>query len=202
VAAFSHAGQSCISTQRIYLHRSVAKGFLSSFLPLVDQLVTGDPMDEKTDVSQLISEADRERVLAWINEAKDGGASVLAGGDVVEGILRPTVLGNVAPEMKVSCQEVFGPVVTVATYEDIEEAFALANGTRFGLQAGVYTRDIGLGLRAAQALDFGAVLINEVPTFRADQQPYGGVKDSGNTREGPAYAVHEMTEIRLVTLQG
>lgn len=202
VAAFSHAGQSCISTQRIYLHQSIKKDFLSTFLPLVDQLVLGDPLDEATDVSQLITEADRDRVLEWVREATSAGASVLAGGEVTpDGLLRPTVLGNVTPGMKVSCQEVFGPVVTTVAYDDITDAFALANGTPFGLQAGVYTSDLGLALRAGRELEFGGVMVNDVPTFRADQQPYGGVKDSGNTREGPRYAVEEMTEIRLLTLE-
>ena len=123
------------------------------------------------------------------------------GGDVVDGLLQPTVLTSVTPEMRVSRDEVFGPVVAVAGYDDVDEALALANDTRFGLQAAIFTADLGLALRAGRELRFGAVLVNEVPTWRADQMPYGGVGDSGNTREGPAYAVREMTERRLVILQ-
>jgi acyl-CoA reductase-like NAD-dependent aldehyde dehydrogenase len=200
VAAFSHAGQSCISTQRVYVHSSVADAFLDELLPRVGALRVGDPMDEATDVSALISEGDRDRVLSWLAEATGAGAKVLAGGDVVDGVLRPTVVTDVTPEMKVVCQEVFGPVVTVTRFDDIGDAFAAANDTRYGLQAGVFTGDLAVALRAARELRYGGVLVNEVPTWRADLQPYGGVKDSGNTREGPRYAIEEMTEPRLVVL--
>jgi len=198
--AFSFAGQSCISVQRIYVERPVLESFLERFLPKVEALVVGDPADEATDVGPLIDEANRDRVLAWIEEARAGGAELLAGGDVKDGLIRPTVLGNAAPELKVSCDEVFGPVCTVNAVDSLDEAFALANGTRFGLQAGIFTTSLDTAFRAAQLLDFGGVTINEAPTFRADQMPYGGVKDSGNTREGPAWAIREMTEERLVVL--
>jgi acyl-CoA reductase-like NAD-dependent aldehyde dehydrogenase len=200
VAGFSHAGQSCISTQRVYVHESVASAFLDELVPKVDALVVGDPLDETTDVSALISTGERERVEAWIGEALDAGAKVAAGGEERGGMLAPTVLTGVEPDMKVCSQEVFGPVVGVQTYSDVDEAFRLANDTRYGLQAAIFTRDLPLALRAARELDFGGVLINEVPTWRTDQMPYGGVRDSGNTREGPHYAVHEMTELRLVVL--
>jgi acyl-CoA reductase-like NAD-dependent aldehyde dehydrogenase len=202
VAGFSHAGQSCISTQRIYVHRQVREAFLDVFVPLVEGLVVGDPMDEATDVSALISTKERERVTSWVDEAVAGGADVLAGGKVREdGVLAPTVLGNVTPDMKVCALEVFGPVVGLATYDDLDEALALANDTQYGLQAAIFTTQLDDALRAARVLDYGGVLVNEVPTFRADQQPYGGVRDSGNTREGPGYAVREMTEERLVIIQ-
>jgi acyl-CoA reductase-like NAD-dependent aldehyde dehydrogenase len=200
VAGFSHAGQSCISTQRVYVHESVASAFLDELVPKVDALVVGDPLDEATDVSALISTRERERVEAWIGEALDAGAKVAVGGEERSGVLAPTVLTGVEPDMKVCSQEVFGPVVGVQTYSDVDEAFRLANDTRYGLQAAIFTRDLPLALRAARELDFGGVLVNEVPTWRADQMPYGGVRDSGNTREGPHYAVHEMTELRLVVL--
>ena len=200
VAGFSHAGQSCISTQRIYVHADAADAFLAELVGKVEDLVVGDPMDEKTDVSALISEEDRERVRSWIDEATAGGAKVACGGSVEDGLLQPTVLTDVTPEMRVCREEVFGPVVAVQTYTDFDEALRLANDTRYGLQAAVFTADLAKALQAARTLDFGGVLVNEVPTWRADQMPYGGVRDSGNTREGPAYAVREMTETRLVVI--
>ncbi|HLM18669.1 MAG TPA: aldehyde dehydrogenase family protein [Acidimicrobiia bacterium] len=200
VAGFSHAGQSCISTQRVYLHESIADRFLDQLVPKVEALVVGAPLDEATDVSALISTGERERVESWIDEAVAAGAKVLTGGAERNGVLAPTVLTNVQPDMKVCTLEVFGPVITVQTYRDVDDAFRLANDTRYGLQAAIFTRDLTLALRAARELDFGGVLVNEVPTWRADQMPYGGVRDSGNTREGPHYAVHEMTETRLVVL--
>jgi acyl-CoA reductase-like NAD-dependent aldehyde dehydrogenase len=201
VAGFSHAGQSCISTQRVLVHESVDEKFLGELVPLVEALVVGDPLNESTDVSALISGPERDRVASWIDEAEAAGAQVACGGDVRDGVLAPTVLTDVTPDMKVCAQEVFGPVVAVQTYREVDEAFRLANDTRYGLQAAIFTSDLGLALRAARDLDFGGVLVNEVPTYRADQMPYGGVRDSGNTREGPHYAVEEMTEARLVILQ-
>jgi acyl-CoA reductase-like NAD-dependent aldehyde dehydrogenase len=201
VAGFSHAGQSCISTQRMYIHASIVDRFLDAFVPLVDGLTVGDPLREDTDVSALIAPKERDRVQSWVDEALAGGAEVLAGGKVSEdGVLLPTVLGNVKPDMKVCALEVFGPVVTVQTYTELDDALRLANDTRYGLQAAIYTHDLDDALRAARVLDYGGVLVNEVPTFRADQQPYGGVRDSGNTREGPQWAVREMTEERLVII--
>ncbi len=199
--AFSFAGQSCISVQRIYVERSSYDGFLERFIPRVEGLTVGDPADEATDVGPLISAADRDRILEWIEEAKTGGADVLTGGTLEGELLLPTVIAAAPPDAKVSCQEVFGPLCTVAPFDTLDEAIALANSTRFGLQAGIFTANVKNALRAAQALEFGGVTVNEAPTFRADQMPYGGIKDSGNTREGPAYAVREMTEERLVVLQ-
>jgi acyl-CoA reductase-like NAD-dependent aldehyde dehydrogenase len=202
VAGFSHAGQSCISTQRIYVHESVRERFLDALVPLVEGLVVGDPLDERTDVSALISTAERDRVQSWVDEAVAGGAEILAGGKVREdGMLAPTVLGGVTPDMNVCANEVFGPVVGVATYSSLDEALRLSNDSRYGLQAAIFTADLTDALRAARTLDYGGVLVNEVPTFRADQQPYGGNRDSGNTREGPQWAVREMTEERLVIIQ-
>jgi acyl-CoA reductase-like NAD-dependent aldehyde dehydrogenase len=199
--AFSFAGQSCISVQRIYVHASTYDAFLERFLPRVDALVVGDPGDDETDVGPLIAPSERDRLLEWIGEATSTGATVLAGGTLDGELLRPTVLAGAPPEAKVSCEEVFGPLCTVTPFESLDEAIGLANGTRYGLQAGIFTGDVKAALRAAAALEFGGVTVNEAPTFRADQMPYGGVKDSGNTREGPAYAVREMTEERLVVLQ-
>jgi acyl-CoA reductase-like NAD-dependent aldehyde dehydrogenase len=199
--AFSFAGQSCISVQRVYVERPAFAGFLERFLPLVEALVVGDPAEDDTDVGPLISSDERARVLAWIDEARTLGARVLAGGELDGELLRPTVVADAPADAKVSCEEVFGPVCTVTPFDTLDEAIALANGTRYGLQAGIFTGDVKVALRAARELEFGGVTVNEAPTFRADQMPYGGVKDSGNTREGPAYAVREMTEERLVVLQ-
>jgi acyl-CoA reductase-like NAD-dependent aldehyde dehydrogenase len=199
--SFSFAGQSCISVQRIYVERPAYDAFVERFVPKVAALVVGDPAEDDTDVGPVIDEDAKERILEWIAEARAGGAEVLAGGGEQDGLIGPTVIAGAAPELKVSCEEVFGPVVTVNAVDSIEEAIELANSTRFGLQAGIYTSAIGTALRAARELEFGGVTVNEAPTFRTDQMPYGGVKDSGNTREGPAYAVRELTEDRLVVVQ-
>ncbi|HET6662641.1 MAG TPA: aldehyde dehydrogenase family protein, partial [Acidimicrobiales bacterium] len=192
------------SIQRILVHEEVADGFVDRLVANAEGLRVGDPLDPETDVGPLITPDDRDRVKGWVDEALGAGAELLTGGELVdEGrCLAPTVLRQPPREAKVWCEEIFGPVATIHSYSSFEEGLDLANDAKFGLQAGVFTRDIGRGLAAAEALEFGGVLINEVPTFRTDQMPYGGVKDSGNTREGPAYAVRELTEERLVTLQG
>jgi acyl-CoA reductase-like NAD-dependent aldehyde dehydrogenase len=202
--AYSHAGQSCISVQRILLHEEIADRFTDRFVSNVESLVVGDPMDENTDVGPLISADDRDRVKSWVDEAAAAGGEVLTGGELVDSdrCLAPTVLREPPKDEKVWCEEIFGPVATLHTYSSFDEALEMANDAKYGLQAGVFTRDVGRALEAGNRLEFGGVLINEVPTFRTDQMPYGGVKDSGNTREGPAYAVRELTEERLVTLQG
>ncbi|MFN8163766.1 MAG: aldehyde dehydrogenase family protein [Solirubrobacterales bacterium] len=204
IHAFSHAGQSCISVQRILVHEEIAEAFTARLLANVSKLKVGDPLDPDTDVGPLITPGDRDRVKEWIDQAVGSGAKLLAGGELLdEGrCLAPTLLGAPPKDAKVWCEEIFGPVATIDTFTDFSQALEMANDSKFGLQAGVFTRDIGRGLEAARTLEFGGVLVNEVPTFRADQQPYGGVKDSGNTREGPAYAVQELTEERFVTLQG
>jgi acyl-CoA reductase-like NAD-dependent aldehyde dehydrogenase len=198
--AFSFAGQSCISVQRIYVERPAYERFVEAFLPKVEALKIGDPADEETDVGPVIDADARERILEWIAEARDGGAEILAGGEEQDGLIAPTVIADASRELKVSCEEVFGPVVTVNAFDSLDEAIELANSTRYGLQAGIFTSRLDTAMRAGQELEFGGVIVNEAPTFRADQMPYGGVKDSGNTREGPAYAVHELTEERLVVI--
>jgi acyl-CoA reductase-like NAD-dependent aldehyde dehydrogenase len=200
VAGFSHAGQSCVSTQRVFVHAKVADDFCTALAGLVAELTVGDPLDDGTDVSALISTDDRDRVKSWVDEAVDQGAAVATGGDISDGLLAPTVLTDVRPEMRVCRDEVFGPVVAVQTVNGVDEALDLADDTRYGLQAGIFTARIDTALRAAHRLRFGAVMVNEVPTWRADQMPYGGVRESGNTKEGPAYAVREMTEERLVVI--
>ena len=198
--SFSFAGQSCISVQRIYVERAAYDGLIERMLPRVEALQVGDPSDEETDVGPVIDADAKERILEWVDEARKAGAEVLAGGDERDGLLQPTVIAGAGRDLKVSCEEVFGPVVTVNAVESIDLAIELANGTRYGLQAGVFTSSLNTALRAARELDFGGVTVNEAPTFRSDQMPYGGVKDSGNTREGPHYAVRELTEEHLVVL--
>ena len=204
IHAFSHAGQSCISIQRILLHEDIADQFIERLKANMESLKVGDPMDENTDVGPLITRDDRDRVKEWIDEAVAGGAELITGGELVDEdrCLAPTLIKAPARDAKVWCEEIFGPVATVDTFSDFDQALEMANDSKFGLQAGVFTRDIGRGIKAGNTLEFGGVLINEVPTFRADQQPYGGVKDSGNTREGPAYSIYELTEERMVTFQG
>jgi acyl-CoA reductase-like NAD-dependent aldehyde dehydrogenase len=199
--AFSFAGQSCISVQRIYVQRAAYEDFLERFLPKVEVLRVGDPADEQTDLGPVIDDAARERIMDWIEEARLSGAEILTGGTLDGDLIRPTVVANPPAQAKVSCEEVFGPVCTLSAYDSLEEAVRLANGTRFGLQAGIFTSDVRSALWAARELEFGGVTVNEAPTFRADQMPYGGTKDSGNTREGPASAVRELTEERLVVLE-
>jgi acyl-CoA reductase-like NAD-dependent aldehyde dehydrogenase len=199
--AFSFAGQSCISVQRIYVARQAYDSFVESFLPRVEALKLGDPADEETDVGPVIDADARDRIVEWIEEARERGARILSGGELDGELIRPTVIADAGPDLKVSCDEVFGPVCTVNAYDSLDEAIALANGTPFGLQAGIFTSRLDTALRAAEELDFGGVTVNEAPTFRADQMPYGGVKDSGNTREGPAYAIRELTEERLVVIE-
>jgi acyl-CoA reductase-like NAD-dependent aldehyde dehydrogenase len=196
--AFSFAGQSCISVQRIFVLAGAWDAFVAAFVPKVEALKIGDPADPDTDVGPVISDGDRERILAWIGETK---GDVLTGGDTTEdGLIRPTVIANPAPSDKVQCEEVFGPVVTVTRVASLDDAIEQANATRYGLQAAIFSTDLPTCLEAARRLEFGGVIVNEAPTFRADQMPYGGVKASGNTKEGPAWAVREMTEERLVVL--
>jgi acyl-CoA reductase-like NAD-dependent aldehyde dehydrogenase len=196
--AFSFAGQSCISVQRIFVLAGAWDAFVGAFVPQVEALKIGDPGDPDTDVGPVISAGDRERILAWIGETR---GEVLTGGDTTEdGLIRPTVIANPAPSDKVQCEEVFGPVVTVTRVASLDDAIEQANATRYGLQAAIFSTDLPTCLEAARRLEFGGVIVNEAPTFRADQMPYGGVKASGNTKEGPAWAVREMTEERLVVL--
>jgi len=199
--AFSFAGQSCISVQRIYVQRDAYDAFRASFVSRVEALVVGDPTDDATDVGPLISRSERDRVLAWIDEARESGATILTGGRLEGDLLLPTVVETPPADAKLACDEAFGPVCTLQPYDTLDEAIDAANATRYGLQAGIFTSTLRTALEVSRRLEFGGVTVNEAPTFRADQMPYGGVKDSGNTREGPAWAVREMTEERLVVVQ-
>ena len=199
---YAYSGQTCISVQRVYVHREVCNEFMTLLDAAVNELVVGDPADEATDVSALINSGETDRVESWLGEAVQAGATLRTGGTREQGLLRPTVLTDVSADMQVCRNEVFGPLVGVQTYSDIGEAFDAANDTRYGLQAGIFTNDLSLGIEAAHRLDFGGVCVNEIPTYRTDQMPYGGIKDSGNTKEGPAWSAREMmTEERMVVIQ-
>lgn len=197
---YAYSGQTCISVQRIFAHESVYDRFVEQLIARVKALKTGDPADEATAVGPLIDEAAARRVEQWIQEAVAQGARVLTGGTRAGSVVEATVLTDVTPAMKVSCREVFGPVVVVSRYRDFSAALASLNESDYGLQAGVFTRDIDRIFQAYRELEVGAVLANEIPTFRADHMPYGGVKDSGFGREGVRYAIEEMTELKLLIL--
>ena len=200
VGGYAYSGQTCISVQRVYAHESVYQKFLEKLIQRVSVLKAGNPAEDSTVVGPLIDEGAAKRVETWIKEAAAGGAKVRVGGKRQGSVVEATVLTDVTPEMKVSCQEVFGPVVTVTPYVKFDDALAGINDSPYGLQAGVFTRDIKKAFQAFRDLNVGTVLINEIPTFRADHMPYGGVKDSGLGREGLRYAIDEMTEIKLLVL--
>jgi glyceraldehyde-3-phosphate dehydrogenase (NADP+) len=197
---FSYAGQSCISVQRIFVQRSVEKKFTELLVDRVKTLVVGDPLDAKTDVGPMISEGAAVRVEEWVTDAIASGAKALCGKRRHGSLYDPTVLIHTRPDMTVNCQEVFGPVVTVSPFDTFDEALLAVNDSPYGLQAGVFTRDIGNIFRAYETLEVGGLMVNEVPTFRVDTMPYGGVKQSGAGREGPRYAIEEMTEPRLLMM--
>ncbi|MGC2110121.1 MAG: aldehyde dehydrogenase family protein [Candidatus Korobacteraceae bacterium] len=197
---FSYAGQTCISVQRILVHRPAFDKFTKLLLEGVSKLKLGDPMDENTDVPPLIREQDAVRVVEWIDEAVNAGAKLLCGGKRKGAMVEPAVLTDTTPNMKVNYAEIFGPVVTVEAYENFEEALGSANHSTYGLQAGVMTRDATLIQAAFEELEVGSVIVGDVPSFRVDQMPYGGVKDSGLGREGPRYAIEDMTERKLLVM--
>jgi len=196
--AFSNQGQVCISLQRAYVHEALFDEFVEKFAEATRRLKVGDPMDPRTDLSALIASGETDRVLQWIEEAKAHGTEVAEGGAKRDGMLLPTVLLNADRALKVSCQEAFAPIVVINRVSSVEEAIGLVNDSRFGLQAGVYTDSVHTALEAAEKLHVGGVMINDIPTFRVDHMPYGGVKESGMGREGVKYAVEEMTEMKLV----
>jgi acyl-CoA reductase-like NAD-dependent aldehyde dehydrogenase len=199
--AFSYQGQVCISIQRIFVHERIKEQFVEQFIKETKKLKAGNPLVEDTDVSALISRADVRRTKEWVDEAITSGANLKTGGSYIDGIFQPTVLVDVPVGEKVSCEEIFAPVVHINGFESMEDAINLVNESKYGLQAGIFTRDIHHGLNAAKKLEVGGVMINEIPTFRVDQMPYGGVKLSGMGREGIKYAVEEMTEIKLISFK-
>jgi len=199
--AFSFAGQVCISLQRAYVHEDLYEEFVEKFIAQTKTLKLGSPLDPETDVSALISSKDVDRALSWIEEARQSGAVVAVGGNREGNIVEPTVLLNVDPQQKVSCQEVFAPIVLINKVSSVEEAIGYVNDSRYGLQAGIYTNNVFTALNAAEELEVGGVMINDIPTFRVDHMPYGGVKESGIGREGIKYAIEEMTEMKLVSFK-
>ncbi|MFI6601364.1 aldehyde dehydrogenase family protein [Nonomuraea sp. NPDC050536] len=204
IALFSNyqAGQSCIAVQRVIVERPVYDAFVDRLLPAVSALVTGDPLDEKTQVGPLVSEAAAERVETWVKEAVAGGARVLAGGTREGATIAPTVLADVPDDAKVVREEVFGPVMILEPVESIDEAYAMVNDSKYGLQAGVFTRSLDSAFRANRELEVGGVIIGDVPSYRADQMPYGGVKDSGIGREGLHSAMEDYTYEKVMVLTG
>jgi glyceraldehyde-3-phosphate dehydrogenase (NADP+) len=197
---FVYAGQTCISVQRVFVHASVHDAFLDAFLPRVAALRAGDPLDEETDVGPLIDDGASDRVADWVDEALAGGAEALAGGEHEGRLWQPTVLARVDESMKVSCQEAFAPLVVVTPFDDVDEAIAAVDRSEFGLQAGIFTRDWPTIRRAFDEIEVGGLVVNDVPTFRIDHMPYGGVKQSGLGREGIRYAIEEMSELKLLAL--
>ncbi|ALS24627.1 MULTISPECIES: aldehyde dehydrogenase family protein [Paenibacillus] len=197
---YSNAGQACISVQRVYVHQDVFNEFVDKAIQVAQKLKVGDPKDPSTDIGPMIAEREAIRAESWIKEAVAQGAKIAFGGTREGAVLQPTILTNTTPDMKVMCQEVFAPVISIVPYEDIDDAFRQVNDSRFGLQAGFFTNDLQLAMRAAHELEFGGVIINDVSTYRADVMPYGGVKDSGTGKEGPHHAVQEMTDEKIVVI--
>ena len=196
--AFAHSGQVCISVQRAFVHRSIAAEFVERLKAATEALKIGHPYEESTDISSLIEEGEAVRVEQWIAEATSGGAKVLTGGERSRATIRPAILVDVPAACRISCQEAFGPVLAVYPYDTMESAIEQANATPYGLQAGIFTADIQRAFQAARKLEVGGVMINDIPMYRADHMPYGGVKESGIGREGPRYAIEEMTETKLI----
>jgi acyl-CoA reductase-like NAD-dependent aldehyde dehydrogenase len=196
--AFSHSGQVCISVQRVFVQRAIAGEFVERLKASTEALKIGHPYEESTDISSLIDEAEAIRIEQWIAEAVAAGAMVVTGGTRKFATLAPAVLLDVPDTCRISCQEAFGPVVAVYPYQNLDQAIERVNATPYGLQAGIFTNDIQRAFRAARKLEVGGVMINDVPMYRADHMPYGGVKESGTGREGPRYAIEEMTEMKLI----
>jgi glyceraldehyde-3-phosphate dehydrogenase (NADP+) len=199
-AGYSNAGQVCISAQRILTARPLYSDFLDALKPHVEALKTGDPLDPATKMGPMVREVDAERVQSWIQEAVAGGAKLVTGGQRTGTMHAPTILCDVDPKQRVSCEELFGPAVAVTPFTSFEEAIALANGTNYGLSASIFTQDIDRALRFAHEVDAGNLHINWGTQWRADLMPYGGLKDSGFGKEGPRYAIREMTEEKMVVI--
>jgi glyceraldehyde-3-phosphate dehydrogenase (NADP+) len=196
---FSFAGQSCISVQRVYVAQNVYEDFVDDLVPRVKTLVVGDPLDEKTDVGPMIDAGAAERLEGWVQEAKAGGAAILAGGSRKGTLFAPTLLASLEESMSISCQEAFGPIVGLYPYKDVYQAIKNVDNSEFGLQAGIFTNDLNIVQKAFDEIQVGGLMVNDVSTFRIDHMPYGGVKQSGMGREGLRYAIEEMSEMKLLT---
>jgi acyl-CoA reductase-like NAD-dependent aldehyde dehydrogenase len=201
MSAFANSGQVCISLQRLYLHRAIAAEFTKRFLAATARLKVGNPLDKDCDVGPMIDEAEAVRAQSWIDEAVAGGAKVLIGGRREGRVLYPTVLADVRPDMKVMCSETFAPLVSLYEYETFEEAVRMLDDSPYGLQAGIYTRDIWKALHAVQNINAGGIMINDTSIFRVDHMPYGGNKMSGLGREGVRFAIEEMTNIKMIVIK-
>ena len=199
--AFNFAGQVCISLQRIYVHSSIIDEFTKAFVAETEKLIVGDPLDKNTDVSAMINPNEVVRIRDWIEEAQEQGAVIATGGVFTERSLTPTVMTNVAADMKIVCQETFAPIVSIVSYETLDDAIRLVNESDLGLNAGIYTNILSDALYAADELQAGAVIINDIPTFRIDNMPYGGVKMSGYGREGIKWAIEEMTDMKFISMK-
>lgn len=195
-----NAGQVCISVQRVFVHDSIKEAFLDTLVREVAQLKVGDPLNKDTNVGPMISEKEAKRIESWIDEAVSAGAVVLTGGKREGSVVQPAVLTNVKKGLKIVDEEAFAPIVSVSSYDTIEEAVALVNDSKYGLQAGIYTSDLKLSYQIPYLLEVGGVIVNDTSSFRADQMPYGGVKESGNGKEGPAYAIQELVETVTVVV--
>jgi glyceraldehyde-3-phosphate dehydrogenase (NADP+) len=202
IGGYVNAGQVCISVQRVLVHRKIYGDFVDALRPRVEALKVGPSLDEKTELSAMISEGEARRVETWIEESRRAGARVVTGGRCDRAVVAPTIVADVKPEMKLFREEVFGPVVGLTPVETIDEAIAVANDSRYGLGAGIFTRDLASAWRFAREVETGNVMINWSPLWRADLMPYGGLKGSGVGREGPRYAVEEMTETKTVVFHG
>ncbi len=200
LGAFSFSGQICISIQRIFLHEKIYDRFLADFLAATKKLIIGNPLDEDTDIGPMINSSAAQQIEEWVNEALSQGGRLVTGGQRNGALFEPTILENINPELRVSCQEAFAPVVVVSPYKDFEEALKGVNDSNYGLQAGVFTGDLRKAFSAFETLDVGGVIVNDIPTFRIDHMPYGGVKESGFGREGLKYAIEEMTELKLMAI--
>jgi glyceraldehyde-3-phosphate dehydrogenase (NADP+) len=198
VGGYVNAGQVCISTQRVFVHRKIYVDFLDALKPRVEAIKVGDPFLEETRLSAMISVSDAERVEHWLNEAVRDGARIVTGGERSGALMAPTVVADVKPQMRISCEELFGPAVAVTPVESIDEAISLVNDSKYGLGAGVFTSNIDTAWRFAREVQTGTIEINWTPLWRADLMPYGGFKSSGIGREGPRYAIEEMTELKTV----
>ncbi|WP_181347499.1 aldehyde dehydrogenase family protein [Thalassobacillus sp. CUG 92003] len=196
--AFAFSGQVCISAQRLYVHHSIFDSFLAGYIRKTEALVIGDPLDEKTQFGPMIDEDEAKRAKQWIEDAVDKGATIKSGGKREGPLLSPTIMTNVDHNMKIIADEVFAPIVSVVPFETETEVVAMANDSRYGLQAGVFTHDINRALRVADQLEMGGVWINDISTYRQDNHPYGGVKQSGIGREGVKYAIDDMTDMKFI----